>query len=155
MSFITPASVAPTDSKLIKNSPFFPDLSLADARDAVRLDGTVTEPRLRNALVTATLSVNQALSQWREKQLAAGYLSLAAVPGETVDGITEHLLNYQTAVYCTAAAQLNERLKNFDSTAKGRMAADLQSDPIDDHRRDAHWAINAILGIPRTSIELI
>lgn len=155
MSFITPAPAESTDTRPIRNTDFFPDLYLSAARDAVRLDGTVIDSRLRDALITAMLSVNKELVGWKKKQLAAGFKTIGDVPAETIDNTSEFVLNYRRAVYCTAAANIAERLKNFDSTAKGRAQAEQLNDPIDDHRRDAHWAINDILGIGRTTIELI
>ena len=155
MSFITPAPAASDDVRPIRNTDFFPDILLGAASDSMRVDGTVTDQRLRNALIMAMVSVNQSLARWKKIQLAAGFKTIADIPCEMIDGESQFVLNYYSAVYCTAAASLNERMKNFDSTAKGRINAELQSDPIDDYRRDAHWAISAILGTGRMTIELI
>lgn len=41
----------PTTNDLISNDPFFPDLSISQCRNQMRLDGTITEYRLKDALV--------------------------------------------------------------------------------------------------------
>ena len=48
-----------------------------------------------------------------------------------------------------------ERMLSFDATAAGQRKAESQEPAIDDHRRNARWAIRDILGLPRTTTELI
>lgn len=153
MSLISPAP-APK-SGLILNSGFFPDIDPNDVRSVMRIDGTVTEQRLRQMLVEATISVNAELATWRQEQQTAGYSTLDAVPAEQVDVESTLLAKYRRAVYCTTAADLAERYRNFDSTKSGHKSAEEMEPSIDDLRRDARWALSDLLGIGRSTIELI
>jgi hypothetical protein len=58
-------------------------------------------------------------------------------------------------VYCTAGAELAERYRGLDTTGTGQSAADQLTPVIDEYRRDARWAISDILGLTRTTVELI
>lgn len=139
----------------IRNTGFFPDVDLNDLRETVRLDGTVSHPRLYHAAVEAITSTNRDLREWRLLQQAAGYASLATVPAETIDDERELVILYRRAVYATTAANLRERYRDFDATADGHKTADALETPIDDLRRDARWAIRDLLGVARTTVELI
>ncbi len=148
-----PAPVA-AETK-ITSSPFWPDVEPADIRAAHRIDGTITTERLRDALIEAIASVNEELSAWREARQLEGRATLAAVPADLIDNISVNVHRYQRAVGCTAKALLIERYRDIDTTAAGNKKADQLDNPIDDLRRDARWAISAILGISRTTVELI
>ncbi|AIY42982.1 Phage head completion-stabilization protein [Collimonas arenae] len=142
----------------IENDGWYPDIVLQHAREAVRLDGTVTTPRLTEALVAAVLHVNGELRDWKREQIGAGFLSLAAVPADRINRESELITHYRRAVYCTAKADLIERYRDYDSTAsslsdKKTMEA-LDQAPID-QRRNAHWAIADILGRTHVTVELI
>lgn len=148
------APAAGTEQPITSN-PFWPEIDPAAARDSMRLDGTITAARLRTALVEAIAKTNQELATWRTGKQAEGRATLADVPAEQVDGESEHVARYRRAVYCTAAANLIERYRDYDSTGEGHKRADALTDPIDDLRRDARWAIRDILGAGRSTIELI
>ena len=153
MSFV---SVPPTDPPLpILNSAFWPDINPADCREAMRLDGTVNEKRLRAALIEAAASVNVELAAWRQTQQDAGYTTLAGVPADEIDGESVLVQRYRRAVYGFAAANLTERYRSFDATKSGHEQADDLDLTIDDLRRDARNAISDIVGIPRCTVELI
>ena len=49
--FVATAPAQPADSPAdsIANDGWFPDVSMAASRNAMRLDGTITDPRLRTA----------------------------------------------------------------------------------------------------------
>lgn len=154
MSFIAPGA-EPVAEDTITNDGFFPDIKPEECRASMRLDGTVTPPRLRDALIEAIQSVNSDLANWKDTQLAAGYTTLAAVPAAAVDGKSVQLNRYLRAVNCLTQANLAERYRDFDSTGAGHREADKLEMPIDDIRRDARWAIRDILGVRRTTVELI
>ena len=155
MSFVvTSPAAAPADDP-IENGDFWPEIDPAKIREAQRIDTTVTDPRLRDALIEAIASVNGELVTWRAAQVAAGYDSLADVPAEEIAGASIKTHRYLRAVGCTAKASLIERYRDYDTTARGDRKADVMENPIDDLRRDARWAISDIQGIGRTTIELI
>lgn len=149
-----PAPSGPTAGK-ISNDGFFPDIVLADVRATVRLDGTVTDGRLRAALIDAVISVNHELASWKADQVAAGAQSMEEVPAVKIDGASVKTAHYRTAVYRTAKAELTESYRDIDTTKSGHAEADKLEDGVEDHRRAARWAISAILGRTRTTVELI
>ena len=157
-SFIAAAPVSapvPPGGAPIINDGFFPDIDVDQAYAAMRLDGTVTPQRLRASLVEAVLSVNAELEAWKAAQMSFGRNTLATVPAPTIDGQNAHLHRYQRAVHCLAAAWLIERYRTIDATAAGDRKADAENLGVDDLRRDARWAISDLMGVGRTTVELI
>lgn len=158
MSFVsTPPLSRPLDTpaRPITNDAFYPDVSLAHARDTMRLDGTVTDARLRHELLAAIASVNDELrgtrAAWRDAEIAR----LADVPADQLDGESVLLQHYRRAVYCLAKATLIERYRDYDTTGDGARRADELEPQSDELRRDARWAISDIVGQPRVTVELI
>jgi len=157
-SFIAAASVpqpATPGGPPIANDGFFPDVDVVNAYAAMRLDGTVTQQRMRAALVEAMLSVNEELAPWKAAQESFGRNTLATVPAPKIDGESAHLHRYLRAVRCLAAAWLIERYRTIDATAAGDRKAEAENLGVDDLRRDARWAISDIQGAARTTVELI
>lgn len=145
----------PVDQPPIQNEAFWPDIDPDAARAAMKLDGTVTPERLREALITAMGDANWQLTAWATQQQAAGYATLSDVPAQTIDGTSLKLAQYRRAVYALAAANLIERYRSIDTSRQGIQTAGILEEPIDDLRRDAHWALNDLRGNGRTTIELI
>jgi hypothetical protein len=139
----------------IKNDGWFPDIDVAKARAAMRLDGTVTPPRLREALVAAIISINRQLQGWQRSQQVTGYEDLESVPAPTVDGLKTIVSLYQRAVCCTAKADLIEHYRDFDTTSEGNRKMDLLDPSIGEQRRNAQWAVADIKGETRVTVELI
>lgn len=153
MSFIA-VQPSPTSSS-ISNGPFWPDVDLNELRKTVRMDGTVTEERLRHSAISAIIQVNKDLSVWRTERQSSGHETLKAVPAETIDGESTLLHLYLRAVYCLTKANLIERYADFDSTAKGSKDAAEQTQTVTDLYRDARFAIRDILGVSHVTVELI
>lgn len=153
MSFVSVPPARP--AAVISNTGFFPDIDLADARDAMRIDGTASDARLRVALVEAITSVNRDLIAWRQTQIAVGITKLSDIDADHIDGISELVHNYKQAVFSLATASLQERYRSFDTTWEGHTRAGNLEMPIDDLRRDARCAIRNILGTSHTTVELI
>lgn len=151
----TGTGTTPVAEAAIESGDFWPRIDPGQARLEMRLDGTVTPQRLRAALVEAVALVNTDLDTWAQDQQAQGHTTLADTNTKTVDLVSLNVLRYRRAVYCYAAANLAERMRNFDTTAEGHKRADALTDPIDDHRRDARWAVSDIMGRTRTVVELI
>ncbi|WP_261534333.1 head completion/stabilization protein [Burkholderia multivorans] len=155
MSFVsTPPLAQPphTAAPPIANDAFYPDVSLEHARDTMRLDGSVTDARLRHEMLAAIASVNDELrTAWRD----AGFARLADVPADQLDGESVLLQHYRRAVYCLAKATLIERYRDYDTTGDGARRADDLEPQSDELRRDARWAISDIVGRPRVTVELI
>jgi hypothetical protein len=158
MSFIATAPSStpstPAGAAIVTNDGFFPDLDLDKLREAMRLDGTVTPARLRDAAIAAVISINGELKDWKAGQLAAGTASLADIEPK-IGGVGVQVSLYLAAVYRTTKADLTERYRDFDATKAGEAKADQLEGTIGDDRRAARWAIRDFLGLPRSTIELI
>ena len=148
-----PPAEAPSDE--IANDGWFPPLSIADTRNAVRLDGTVTDERLRAALVNAMMDINRQLRSFKAERAALGQASLAAASAdEMVDGKPRLVLLYLRAVMCSAKADLTERYRDFDADATNPRVKDAEPS-TDEQRRNAQWAVRDILGQSHVFVELI
>lgn len=155
--FVATAPVPPAEapSDAIANDGWFPPLSIADTRNAVRLDGTVTDERLRAALVNAMMDVNRQLRAFKAERSALGQASLAAASAdEMVDGKPRLVLLYLRAVMCSAKADLTERYRDFDADAANPRVRDAEP-ATDEQRRNAQWAVRDILGQSHVFVELI
>jgi len=141
--------------EILTNSPFWPDMDLATVRAVAKLDGTIPDTRLRQALLIAMDSVNSELAAWQQQQQGQGYVQLADIPGLPLAGQHRLVMQYFQAVVCTATVDLLEQLRSYDSSGAGHQQADLLTPRMDEQRRAAHWAISAILGRTRSTVELI
>lgn len=156
MSFLanqSPPSAA--QEPRLENDGWFPDVDPAAVRDQARLDGTVTTPRLRAALLLAMANVNAELEDLKARQLALGIYSLEDMPGSELAGQRIWLVHYQQAIASHVQCSLIESYRDFDTTASGDAKADNLEARIESHRRDLRWAISALLARPRTTVELI
>lgn len=145
----------PATPGTVANDGWFPDIDLAGLRDAMRLDGTVTDERLRLATLDALASVNDELATWQAAQVAAGHTDLASVPASHVDGVSVHIVRYRRAIYHRVRADVLEQYRGYDTTKSGANHASDTADAVSEARRNVRWAINAIRGIPLSTVELI
>ncbi len=152
--FIANATTSPAEGE-IDSIPFWPAISLPDLRDTVRLDGTVTTARLKHAVIDAITSVNRDLADWRRAREAEGVATLAAVPGEVINGESAYLHSYRRAVYAMTRANLLERYTDYSATGDGVKGADAKIVSSDDLYRDARFAIRDILGTTHITVALI
>lgn len=149
------ANSAPADEADIRNAPFWPDISPAACREAMRIGTEITPKRLRHSLIDAMLEANQDLLQWQKQQEEQGHDELAAVPVDEIDGESRYLSLYRRAVYSFAKAELTERYRDYDSTLNASQQADKLDNTIDQYRRMAILAIRGILGRSHSTVELI
>lgn len=159
MTFIAPepASVPnpPPEAPSVANDGFFPDIDLQRLRENVRLDGTVTATRLRDAVVDAVIYVNGQLAGWKaDRQLMDGVASLDQMP-DKIGGEGVKVRQYLSAIYHTVKADLNEKYANFDATKSGVEEADKLLQVVEAERRAASWSIKDVQGLARTIVELI
>lgn len=145
----------PEDLKetLIKNSAFFPDISLTAFRNQMRLDGTVTDDRLKESVIEAMIAVNEELQEWQASHTE--YHQLEDLPAMEVHGESVLIYRYKRAVFCLALANLYERYLAYDSSKEGEKKSDLLKGSVDELRRDARFAINDLLKRHRVDAELI
>lgn len=157
MSFIAtagaPAAPAPANH-IVTNDGFFPDIDLVRLRGAVRLDGTVTDQRLREAVVTAVISLNDEFAAWKTTQQLTGITSLSQLEPK-IDGESRQFALYLVAVHRSVRADLSEKYRGFDSTHSGRDQAEWVDQVADDERGAVRRAVRSFLGLSNTTVELI
>ncbi|MBZ5876018.1 head completion/stabilization protein [Chromohalobacter israelensis] len=146
---------APDEPETLENNGFWPAIAPRDFRDATRLDGTVTAPRLVQALQVAMADVNRQLADWQQDKQDEGAQTLADVtpPAWAIAG--HYALLYRRAVYATAHASLLERYRDVSATEDGDERGEAKDHAADDIRRDARWAVAEIEGRQHTTVELI
>lgn len=157
MSFTAPNTVPNHNAidQTIDNHPFFPELSLLNFRQVMRVDTVTTEDRAANALYFAMLEANQRLEAWALALQDRGYTRLEDAPIKPMQPQGANVELYKRAVYSLAKADLIEKTRDYDATNSGNKKFDELVPEIGDLRRAAAWAINDLTGKPRTTVELI
>ena len=139
----------------INTDPFWPSIDLDKVRGTLRIDSSVTAVRLETAVIEAAINVNREFKKWRLFQQAEGYMTLADVPADRVNDVSEHIHLYLRAIYAATGAEICERYRSYDSTNSGNQNAEELTPSIDELRRDQRWAVRDFLGLGRTTVELI
>lgn len=139
----------------LKSGDFFPAVKLDRIRDEIRLDSSVTDERLRNAVQYAVIHSNGQLKILQEYAATLAELTTDKLNEESVAEIL-----YFQAVSAATAARLVERYRGYDSTAKAEEKSELQGKSADEYRRDWQWAIRDILqlvdgSVRHVTVELI
>lgn len=143
------------DEPVIKNTFFFPDVDPVRVRELMRLEQTVPPARLRSAIKTGIAETNAELYEWRALQIAAGFTQLVDVPAEKIDGESERVFHYLSAVCAMTTATLYERYRGVDASAKGDKKADSIDTTIDDLWRDMRWSVARLQDKPRCIVSQI
>ncbi|MCX8578826.1 head completion/stabilization protein [Gilliamella sp. B2717] len=144
-----------TEGLEISNISFFPAININDVRKTQRLDGTVTTERLKTAIASAIIAVNDDLYSWRLAKQSAGITTINDLNDELINGESRYLILYKHAVYSWANALLNEQYINFDATAKAKGDIEPNIESVGNLYRNARYAIRDILGKSRSTMELI
>ena len=160
MSFIATANPPIVGAELpVDNDPWFPAIDPSHVRATCRLDGTVTPARLQHALLSAIASVNAELWEFKVSHMLLGHASLADVPAGALNGESVKAYHYRRAVYACLQADLAEAYRDIDTTphsaGKPERVADKLEARIGEHRRNQRWAISDLLGIRRTTVDLV
>lgn len=157
MSFVAlPASPTSPKSSVVAGDGWYPDIDCNAMRDALRITDQVTHARLVGAIEGGLLTVEGELAWWRATKESEGFAALAEVdPERTIGG--EHRLTvlYTRAVRFHAGAELAELHRDLSATTDGQTRAEPQLLTAEDYRKHATAAIRDILGVPRTTVELI
>lgn len=151
----SPEDPSDCSADMVDGGGFFPPVEISAFRDTMRVGEVITEPRAREALRGGILTVRRELKAWAAKQVAAGYIALDAVPCEEVDFEPELVVMYRRAVFAFAAADLAETHSDISATKEGADRNEERSLTADEHRRNGTHAVRDILGVGRTSVELI
>jgi hypothetical protein len=146
---------APAQPFTLTNDDFWPDIDAAHLRERQRINGNVSAPRLEEAAVAAMISVNRELRPLKLRYMAQGYDTLEDVPADKIQNESELIHTYRRAIYSTASAEIAERYRNYSATNTGTAKGEEEEQSADDYRRDARFAIRDLLGINRTTVELL
>lgn len=149
-----PAAPAPV-ADAIAGDGWWPALSVAAFRDAMRLGTMVSDLRAREALLGAAITVADALAAWRAGHEAAGVEGLGDVPGIAIGGSARAIILWRRAVHATAAADIAETHNDISATDQGRKTSDARATSAADHRRNAIAAIRDLLGQTRARVALL
>lgn len=139
----------------VASDAFWPVIALDALRGAVRLTGDVTADRLRAAVVASLIDVNGELAPLRQRLEAHGHAELGAAPAPVIDGKSQLVQQYLSAIYSATGVKLYERFRSYDATAQGAQRAEDLTPTIDELRRDLRYAISDLLGTRRVTVELI
>lgn len=149
MGFVANGNNTPSQIN-IKSDPFYPSISLDHIREIVRIDGSVTNARLQQAIIEEVIDVNRLLKILKDKATVLSDLSTTEINDQPE---TDYL--YLSAVANGVAAKVNENYRNYDSSNSGAKKAEEAESTVDDYRRNKQWAILQLLGENHTVVELI
>lgn len=139
----------------IPNNGFWPDIEPGEFRQRHRIENTITEGRIVQALGVALRDINRQLADFQARQVAAGVQAADAVPSESWQMPGDTTALYYQAVYASAHASLLEAYRDYSATRDGDERGEAKADAADDYRRDARWAVAEIIGEPHVTVELI
>lgn len=146
---------APAQQFTLTNDGFWPDIDADHLRERQRIGSNVTNARLEEAAVAAIISVNRELRTLKLRYMAQGAETLADVPADQIQDESELVHIYRRAIYSTASAEVFERYRTYSATNSGAAKGEKEEQSADDYRRDARFAIRDLLGISRTTVELL
>lgn len=149
MSFIANGANIPSNIT-ISSGTFFPVISLDEIRDFVRIDGSVTDVRLRQLVREEIIDVNRLLAS-----IVMKANTLADLAVNQIDGKPDTEILYFSAVSNGVAAKIKEKYPDYDSTNSGVKKAELMECSVDDCRRNKQWAIQQLKGENHSVVELI
>lgn len=155
MSAFTANASPSSKEQDVSSDAFWPVIELGTLRGAVRLTGDVTADRLRSAVIAALIDINGELEPMRQRLEGQGHASLASAPAPVIDGKSQLVQLYLSAIYNATGVKLNERFRSYDATAQGNQRAEDLTPTIDELRRDLRYAISDLLGTRRVTVELI
>lgn len=146
---------APAQPFTLTNDGFWPNIDAAHLRERQRIGSNVTNARLEEAAVAAMISVNRELRTLKLRYMALGHDTLEAVPADKINNESELVHTYRRAIYSEASAEVAERYRTYSATEAGAAKGEAEDQTADDYRRDKRFAIRDLLGISRTTVELL
>ena len=150
MSFVANGNNTPSNVNL-NSGDFWPVISLDELRADLRLDGSVTDVRLKNAAMYSIIDTNRLLLSLMGKAP-----TLAQLGTEKINDKPYSVILYFQAVSAGTGAKIIEKFRSYDSSQEGEKRAEQeQGKTIDEYRRDQRWAIRDLLGMTHVTVELI
>ncbi|BFM73374.1 head completion/stabilization protein [Acinetobacter baumannii] len=149
MGFVANGNNTPSQIE-IKSDPFYPSVALDRIREIVRIDGAVTNERLKQTIIEEVIDINRLLIRLKDQASKLSDLSKLQV-----NDLPETDFLYLSAIANGVAAKVNENYRNYDSSDSGVKKAKEAECTVDDYRRNKQWAIQQLLGENHTVVELI
>ena len=149
MGFVANGNNTPSQI-IIKSDSFYPNVALDHIREIVRIEGAVTDDRLKQAIIEEVIDINRLLKSLKDKAAQLSDLSTTQINDQPE---TDFL--YISAIANGVAAKINENYRNYDSSNAGGKKAEDAELTVDDYRRNKQWAILQLLGENHTVVELI
>ena len=140
----------PVQSADISSDDFFPVVSIAQVRDFVRVDTSVTDARLAQIVYEEILDVQRLLAS-----LTTQADHLIDLSSSKIDGKSAYEVWYFSAIANGVGAKVTEKYRNYDSTNKGGDKAAEMSHTIDEYRRNKMWALAQLQNRNQTVVALI
>lgn len=134
----------------ISSDDFFPAINIAQVRDFVRVDTSVTDVRLTQIVYEEILDVQRLLAS-----LTTQADHLIELSSSKIDGKSAYEVWYFSAVANGVGAKVCEKYRNYDSTNKGGDKAAEMSRTIDEYRRIKMWALAQLQNRNQTVVALI
>lgn len=149
MGFVANGNNTPSQIE-IKSDPFYPSVALDRIREIVRIDGAVTNERLKQTIIEEVIDINRLLIRLKDQASKLSDLSKLQV-----NDLPETDYLYLSAIANGVAAKVNENYRNYDSSDSGVKKSKEAECTVDDYRRNKQWAIQQLLGENHTVVELI
>ena len=149
MGFVANGNTTPSQI-IIESDPFYPSVGLDHIREIVRIDGAVTNERLKQTIIEEVIDLNRLLIS-----LQTNVAKLSGLSKTIIDGKPDTDYLYLSAIANGVAAKVNENYRNYDSSKSGAKKAEQAECTVDDYRRNRQWAIQQLLGENHTVVELI
>ena len=149
MGFVANGNNTPSQI-VIKSDSFYPSIVLDEIKNIIRVDGSVTDERLKQTAIEEIIDINRLLKSLKDQAAQLSDLSTTQI---NYQPDTDYL--YLSAVANGVAAKINENYRNYDSSNAGGKKAEDAELTVDDYRRNKQWAILQLLGENHTVVELI
>lgn len=137
----------------LTNDGFWPDLELEDFQRQRSIPPDISHETITQALLSATVEINAALTAYVTQQTARGYATAAAVPGPVMGNETFLAAQYKKAVFARAKADLlgefaaiSRREDNTNQDAPQTRASLLA---------EAAYVLRSIKGLKRVGVRLV
>ena len=98
-------------SHYVDDDTFWPAIDVAELRRVLTLSSTISEARLKVAMMGATSKIHRLLATWRFKLRQQGYRHLNDVPAPTVNNCSILVTHYFNAIETATASELYQLVR--------------------------------------------
>lgn len=142
-----PTPETPEDSVIVVDD-WFPEISLINIRDTIRMgENVVTHARLEAAVLGALVTALRHLADWRSAHASRGVASLADIDDIAMMGTARPVVLWQRIVRFYTAAEIADGHRDITATDEGQIRAEEENMTADQYRRLAHNAVTDLLAI--------